>query len=262
MRRLFFSVVAALGLILASISWPGGAHGPAPAVAQADLSGDEDEDEESPPVDALSAPAVTGGVFADALKAETVFAAGICPTGLAGGQYEGEGFALIVEGRCAPTQDAANIAVTGRGITIGDGDLALNVKVAENAPRAGVNLYVRNRDAKLMAAYLDFGAGRLELFRRESATNTVVASRDDLGDLVNPGDWNRVALRTRGDEIWLLLNDEPVLHAAGVLDQAGGVGIGDSGGTAGGTPNLVERQRRCQYPFPRDDGGSCPDWYR
>ena len=32
-------------------------------------------------------------------------------------------------------------------------------------------------------------------------------------------------LRLAGDQIWLLLNDVPLLHAAGVINQAGGIGI-------------------------------------
>ena len=42
---------------------------------------------------------------------------------------------------------------------------------------------------------------------------------------MDPSDWNRVALRVRGTEAWLLVNDVPVLYSAEALDQAGSVGV-------------------------------------
>ena len=54
--------------------------------------------------------------------------------------------------------------------------------------------------------------------------NTIVASTQDLGEL-DATDWNRLAVRLSGNQIWLLVNDAPLLHAADVLNQAGGIGI-------------------------------------
>jgi hypothetical protein len=75
-----------------------------------------------------------------------------------------------------------------------------------------------------MAAYLSLATGRAELFRRENGMNTVVASRNDLSDL-DPSAWNRLALRLRGGQLWLMLNNTPLLYASEVLDQTGGIGI-------------------------------------
>jgi hypothetical protein len=135
-----------------------------------------------------------------------------------------EGFKLTVQGRCVPEASAANLPVPGRQISVWDGDVALDFKVVAGVERAGVNLYTRIQSGTYMAAYLSLAAGRAELFRREDGMNTVVASTEELGEL-DATNWNRLALRLRGGEIWLLLNDAPLLYAADVLSQDGGIGI-------------------------------------
>ena len=47
-----------------------------------------------------------------------------------------------------------------------------------------------------------------------------MATRRDLGGYVDLAAWNRLAIRVRGSEVWLLLNDEPLLYtAAAAVDQ-------------------------------------------
>ena len=65
----------------------------------------------------------------------------------------------------------------------------------------------------------------LTLFKREGGENKTVASRQGLGQVMDPTAWNRVALRVKGGEAWLLINDTPVLYTADVIDQSGGIGI-------------------------------------
>jgi len=172
------------------------------------------------------APGVAAGLLADDLKGDALFPSGFCPTGDASGQNVGEGFQLRVKGRCGPNQNAASIAVPGRNISFADGDLALDFKVALGAERAGITLYVRSREGKLLATYLNFQSNEVTLYRRESGINTTLASAGGLADLAIPTDWNRLALRVRGGEAWLLINDETALYAAEVMSQDGGIGIG------------------------------------
>jgi hypothetical protein len=163
-------------------------------------------------------------LFQTALTGPEVFAPGSCPTGAASGENVEEGFKLSVRGKCVPEAEAANLPVPGREITVWDGEVALDFRVDAGAERAGINLYARIHEGRYMAAYLSLATGRAELFRRENGMNTVVASRNDLSDL-DPSAWNRLALRLRGGQLWLMLNNTPLLYASEVLDQTGGIGI-------------------------------------
>jgi hypothetical protein len=98
--------------------------------------------------------------------------------------------------------------------------------VVAGAERAGINLYARVQGpGSLMAAYLSPASGQIELFKRENGVSTTLASRDDLGDLIDPSEWNRLALRLNEADVWLLLNDVPILYTPGGINQVGGVGV-------------------------------------
>jgi hypothetical protein len=163
-------------------------------------------------------------LFHASLTGPEVFAPGRCPTGAAYGENVAEGYKITVLGKCVSEAEAANAPVSGREITVWDGDVALDFRVEVGAARAGINLYARIHEGRYLAAYLSLATGRAELFRRENGVNTVVASRGDLADL-DPSGWNRLALRFRGGQLWLLVNDTPMLYASDVLDQTGGIGI-------------------------------------
>jgi hypothetical protein len=170
-------------------------------------------------------PAVAAGVFADPLSRDTVFASGACPTEVSGGKYAGGGFALIVGGPCVDDRSVADVAVPARGITLWDGDIAMDFRMAVVPERARFALYVRSRDGKLVVLQLHPGLQGMSLIMREGDKDTTLASRSDLGLTPDPNEWNRLALRIRGGEAWVLINDEPVLYATDVLDQAGSVGL-------------------------------------
>jgi hypothetical protein len=170
-------------------------------------------------------PGVAAGVFQSRLTGPDVFLPGSCRTGLARADNVGEGYRIIVRGRCVDESGVADFAVQGRGISVGDGDVALDFKVVAGSPRATINLYVRNRDRKLLAAAINPASGQTSLFHVIQGASTTLASRDDVASLAAPTDWNRVALRVSGPEAWLLLNDEPLLYAADVLEEIGGMGI-------------------------------------
>ncbi len=200
------AVLVALGLILAP--------GPATATTRA-----------APAVQDVPPPPSLGATQLHAsLTGPEIFEPGACPTGAARGENVDEGFKLTVSGRCVPDAGAANLPVPGRQVSVWDGDVALDFKVVSGVERAGVNLYTRIQGGTYMAVYLSLATGQAELFRRENGMNTIVASTQELGEL-DATNWNRLALRLSGGEIWLLLNDTPLLHAADVLNQTGGIGI-------------------------------------
>jgi hypothetical protein len=184
---------------------PGPAPKPAPAAVQP-----------PPPLGAVT--------YQNPLKDERVFKAGRCFGGRAFTQYVGEGFKLRVMGTCfLMIDDQAWITVPANGVTVGDGEVALDFKVVEGLPRARVGLYVRNAGGLLIGAQVHPGKGEASLFTTFESKPTELASSYSLGAVVKPEDWNRMALRVSGTDAWLLLNDEPVLYASGVHADAGGV---------------------------------------
>jgi hypothetical protein len=211
LRRVALYGTVAIGLGIAVGFGPVSGRMPTPVSAQ-----------EAPTVP--SPPPGAGVVFESALTGSDVFATGTCRTGLARGENVGEGFRLKVSGRCVDESSDADLAVPGRGITIGDGELALDFKVASGGARARVSVYVRNKDRRLIGAHIKPGTGETALFSTVEGNSTVLATAN-AGELLKPTDWNRAAVRVSGHELWLLLNEEPVLYASDVNDVAGGVGI-------------------------------------
>lgn len=205
--------VLTIGLLLAPalLVGPGAASAAAASLAQ----------------DIPEPPAVDAMLLQSSLTGPDIFDARTCPTGLASGSYVGEGFKLSVKGRCVPDAPAANLPLPAPHTAVLDHDVAVDFKAVAGVDRAGLNLYARVRDsANLITAYINIGVGKIELIRRDGAVNRTVSGRTDLADLIDRSDWNRVALRLRGKEVWVLLNDDPVLYAGDMSDQPGGIGIG------------------------------------
>jgi hypothetical protein len=210
--RAVLAVAIGLAFVSALPAW----SGPSPARAAGPLGQDIPEP-----------PAVDETVLESALIGPDLFEARTCPTGAARGEYVTDGFRLSVRGRCVQDAPSANLPLPAPNVVMQDDELAVEFKVVAGVERAGLNVYARVRDsANLMGVYLSFGPGKIELLRRDAGVNRVLTGRVDLNDLINRTDWNYLALRVRGTEAWLLLNDVPVLYGADVPDQFGGIGIG------------------------------------
>ncbi|MGE3268215.1 MAG: hypothetical protein AB7P40_05670 [Chloroflexota bacterium] len=170
-------------------------------------------------------PAAGAVVYQQPLTDTAIFRAGRCQTDQAGGGPVGEGFRISVAGRCGEASETAEVALAGRGISLGDGELALEFKVVAGSDRASVSVYARNQSGKLIGVTVRPAAGAASLFSLSDGTITELTSRTDISSLVKPSDWNRLGLRVMGAEMWLLVNGEAILHAADVIQEAGGVGI-------------------------------------
>jgi hypothetical protein len=170
-------------------------------------------------------PAVAAGVYADPMTGGKVFPAGVCGTGYGRGDLTPDGLQITVLGQCIYDAPISEVSVTGKGLAIADGDVAMDIKVTNHADRARPAIYARIRDGKMMGASFSYPTGQIVLFKRDGSDDTTLASRQDLSAVMDPAGWNRVALRVRGTEAWLLVNDVPVLYTAEAIDQAGGVGI-------------------------------------
>jgi hypothetical protein len=170
-------------------------------------------------------PEIGEPLFHSSLAGPDLFDARDCPTTAANGEYVGEGFRLRVRGRCVQTAPAANLPVPARGLVVQDHDVAVDFKVAVGSERASLNLFTRIRNpANLLAAHVNVGSQQVEIQRRD-ANQTITVAASAVGIPIEWTEWNRVALRTRGTEAWLLLNDVPLLYTSDVDDQPGGVGL-------------------------------------
>lgn len=170
-------------------------------------------------------PEVTGGIGDSSMVNTDIFPTGRCMTGLARGESVDEGLKITIGGPCLETSETADIALPGRGVRIGDGDVAMDFKVVSGAQRAAVSIYVRNTAGKLVGATFNAATGEAKLFSFDSGNMTIVASRTDAQGLAIPSDWNRLAVRVNGGELWLLLNDDALLYARDVITEPGGIGI-------------------------------------
>ena len=168
-------------------------------------------------------PSLGAVTYENPLKDEKVFKAGYCFGRKAFSQYVGEGFKLRVMGPCFILLDEAWITVQANGVNVGDGEVALDFKVVDGAERATVGLYVRNVNERLIGAHVAPQRGEASLFTLIGGQQTDLGYRNHL--VIPPYEWNRLALRVSGHDVWLLVNDEPVLHSHEVYADAGKIVI-------------------------------------
>jgi hypothetical protein len=149
-----------------------------------------------------------------------------CVTGRGGFHYAGEGLRMRLSGRC---HDSHPFAITGpliRGLSLADGEVRIEVKAVDAVDRVRFAIQARrqpgagvNRDA--LAAGIEPALGRAFIAKASGAETGYLAERADLANKLAPDDWNSLAFRLRGPELWLLVNDEPVLYTSeGALDRA------------------------------------------
>lgn len=166
-------------------------------------------------------PPLGAPVYENALQDEKVFKAGYCFGRKAFSQYVGEGFKMRVMGPCFLLLDEAWITVEAQGVTIGDGEVALDFKIVDGAERAKVGLYVRSHNEQLVGAHVHPHRGEASLFTLNGGKQNDLGYKNNV--VIPPYEWNRLALRVSGYDTWLLVNDEPVLYTRDVHADAGKV---------------------------------------
>jgi hypothetical protein len=171
-------------------------------------------------------PALGDIILEDALADGKVIPTGICPTGKGIGETVGEGLILKVRGPCRPEDKESSVQVLMRGLGVQDGEVAIEFKTVQGGDRAGTYLYIQVAGRSWLAGYLNPAEGTARLLRSVDGQISTLGTREDLDPLVDPGDWNRAALRASGTEVWLLVNDEPLLYSDDAALGAGRAGIG------------------------------------
>ncbi|MBA2446795.1 MAG: hypothetical protein H0V51_02080 [Chloroflexi bacterium] len=148
-----------------------------------------------------------------------------CPVGRNVGEFVGEGYFMKVTGRCSAADQVAGIASMGDGVTLSDGEVRLEVKAVTGVDQARFATRIRVQPDRR-----DFYLGRVvpatgeaEIVKVTGADVTILAATTVPAGLLSPDGWNTMAVRAAGPNLWLLLNDQPVLSAADSAYERGRV---------------------------------------
>jgi hypothetical protein len=176
-------------------------------------------------------PPIEHVLFFDPLIDPGTVRSGSCPTGHASGVFVGEGYELRVAGRCRDTDPRAKL-FGARILDIGvpDGEVRLEMKAVRGAERVSLSLFARaaigTEDSRVYETLVVPTRGYIALWAdSDSGEDRLLTERDDLHDRFDPEAWNAVAIRAQGPQLWVLLNDEPVLYVEHAEPLAGGVAL-------------------------------------
>jgi hypothetical protein len=177
-------------------------------------------------------PAVGATVYEHALTdgAPTPFT---CPTGRASTEQTEGGYLLRVGGRCESSAASASVGPTIEGVQVADGEVRVEGLAQQGSDRAQIGIAYRRQ---VSVASLDGGddgyyalawpaRGLVSLTRLRGRQATVLVQRTDLGPLMHPGDWNSLAIRTQGPNLWVFINDQLAVTAVDDTYARGSVGI-------------------------------------
>ena len=172
----------------------------------------------------LQPPTPGAVVTENPLTGSGILRAGVCATERNRMGFVTEGFEMRATGRCHDTSTVAYISTPLlKGLTLPDGEVRFDLKSTGEPDRALFRFFFR-ADADVNNGYavnLAPGRGQASLYRWTNGQPTFITGREDLTWLFQPTDWNTVAVRVRGEQLWLLLNGQAVLFAA---DGAHGMG--------------------------------------
>jgi hypothetical protein len=175
-------------------------------------------------------PPVGEPVLEDDLVGPGVLPAGRCPTGRAVNEFTGEGFMLKVAGRCRDDSKVASIVTPLiRDLNFPDGEVRLEARAVSGQDRAALILGLRVQREGGPRGY-ELGVvpaqGIVSLVRFDHGEITRLAWRDDLASFLDRDGWNGVAVRARGADFWVLVNDQPVVAATDEGDDNGAIYVG------------------------------------
>ncbi|MGE3272849.1 MAG: hypothetical protein AB7P40_29195 [Chloroflexota bacterium] len=177
-------------------------------------------------------PAAGKVIVEDALASPGVIPGKVsCPSGKNIGEFVGEGYIVKISGRCVPEASAAAMTLPGfPDLEIPDGEIRVEAKVVSGHDRADIWISFREQrnpsQGYLLAAVPALGFAGLVKYDQNASAEVPLAMRDDLAGRYSRDDWNELAVRLAGPNIWVLLNGQPVLSASDSTRDRGGLSFG------------------------------------
>jgi hypothetical protein len=168
-------------------------------------------------------PEVGSPVLVDPLDGSGPYPAWTCPTGRNVAEPVGEGYILKVTGKCEPNHSLSVMGFSLSGVTFLDGEVRLDVKIVTGHDRGIFIVGLRQGEpgtgyeAGIVPAH-----GSAALVSRTGE----LAVRTDLAEVMVRDDWNSVAIRARGPDLWLLVNDQPIATASDPRFDNGRISFG------------------------------------
>jgi hypothetical protein len=154
-------------------------------------------------------------VVRDALT-ESAILSRPCPTGRGATGTMHEGLQMWVSGPCTENARRASVfALLHSHIAVPDGEIRFDFKLTDGHERALLTVEARTRLSPYgtYRFYVAPALGVAGIGRADEGRVVVLSERADLGSDVARDGWNTLAIRLRGPELWMLLNDRPVLKA-------------------------------------------------
>jgi hypothetical protein len=160
------------------------------------------------------APEVGAVVLANPIAGTATLPPVTCPTGRNKGEPVGEGYIFKISGKCLETATVALApAMKITDVLFPDGEVRLEFKVVSGHERASFILGFRDQGDPTTVSLDNYqaivlpGLGWAAL-NRGGSTELVV--RLDLAGQLARDDWNSVAVRALGPELWFFVNDQLV----------------------------------------------------
>jgi hypothetical protein len=153
-----------------------------------------------------------------------------CTSGRNTGDFVGEGYIVKVTGKCIDSSKNAALSMPPiPDLVVPDGEISLEAKAVSGQDRAIIFLAFRGRSDPGGGYEFQLSPSRgtaLLLKGQENVPVIPLAERRDLAGRVSRDDWNQVAIRLDGQNIWILLNGQPILSAADSAYDRGWIGFG------------------------------------
>lgn len=149
-----------------------------------------------------------------------------CPTGNGSQEFMDEGLRLETHGKCYETSTGVTVGqAPNMFVNLPDAELRFEFKIGTGVRRAVIGVGMRVQDDQSDGLYwfgISPGNGVAAITRLGRDDRAVLSRRPDVGSILTRDGWNRVAIRMSGSQLWLLLNDHPVLKAEdGALSRGG-----------------------------------------
>ena len=154
-------------------------------------------------------------ILEDDLSGPTVIPRSTCRAPGDGREFVGEGLRFKLTGRCQEAQTVTALGTRVRGVMVADGEVRVELKAVSGIDRAIFQIAVRDQPSTSAFSdsyYVLFHPGPGRAGMGKTNVPEAAAIRHDLSGTYPADDWNTLALRVQGPNVWFLLNDQPTLY--------------------------------------------------